>query len=155
MRQKIAQPALRVMGVGRMVLGFIPQGLPVFQVFFGQGGVVANHHDIFGVTLFGVGGVVKAARLNGAAIDDDVFVVHDRMFPVHPDGDARINQFGHDGSGARIGLSLIHHDLNIHPPLLGFNQGIGNRVGGKGIGRHPNGFFSLCKVAGDQGGRFG
>ena len=131
----------------RLAMGFVD--LEVFQVLVSQLLVVFEDDEVLGVFVLGLVREIKAARQNDAAVDHHHLVVGDGMLGVDKKGHLVLCQ------DVQIGMRFflvapVEQDLDVNASFLGFDQGVGNGVGRKGIGLHENLFAGPIQLADDS-----
>ncbi len=106
--------------------------IPVFGVLGSQGRVV-NDQQVFRVVFFRLLREIERAGQNGMTVDNNYFVVSDRMPVVDESRDAVVLR--ESRRGVFVGLvALVQNHLYVHAPLVCVRESLGDWRGREGVG---------------------
>jgi hypothetical protein len=116
-------------------------------------GCVADHYDVFAVSLVGSFGEVEAAGDDDGLVDDQIFAVLIAVFVPDVYFDSGFDQFGDAGIFAG-GVFQIHDHSNLYAALMGADDGIGDAGMREGEGCDVEGVLGAVNQFDDDRGDF-
>jgi len=106
--------------------------VPIRHVLGSQGRVV-NDQQVFRITFLRLHREIERAGQNGPGVDNNYFVVSDRMPGVDKCRNAVVLREGR--SGVFVGLVvLVQNDLKLHSATMCVHEGLRDRLGREGVG---------------------